>query len=54
MFLLISVKFAAVLRKMRILKIQDGGQDGGHVVKRLLPWQQFLIKTLLLLWKVIS
>ena len=21
---------------------EDGGQDGGHVVKRLLSWQQFL------------
>ena len=27
-------------------------QDGGHVVKRLLPWQQILIRTLFLLWKV--
>ena len=35
-FLLISVKFAAVLLKITFLKIQDGGQDGGHVVKRLL------------------
>ena len=45
MFLLIPVKFAAVLCKIIFLKIQDGGQDGGHVVKRLLPGQQFLIKT---------
>ena len=27
---------------------------GGHVLKRLLPCQQFLIKTLILLWKVKS
>ena len=36
-FLLISVKFAAILRKIIFLEIQDGGQNGGHVVTRLLP-----------------
>ena len=29
--------FVAILRKIFLLKIQDGGQDGGHTVKRLLP-----------------
>ena len=42
MFSTISVKFAAVLRK---IKLQDGEQDGRHVVKRLWLYQQFLIKT---------
>ena len=32
-FILISVRFAAVLREIKFLKIQDGGQDAGHVVK---------------------
>ena len=36
-FLLISVKFAAVLRKIFFPKTQFGGQNGGRVVKRLLP-----------------
>ena len=32
-FLLIPVKFVAVMQKIKVLKIQDGGQNGGHVVK---------------------
>ena len=32
-FLLIPVKFVAVLRKIKFLKNPDGGQNGGHVVK---------------------
>ena len=31
MFLLILVTFAAILRKIKILKNQDGDQYGGHV-----------------------
>ena len=32
-FLLIPVKFVAVLQKIKFWKIQDGGQNGGHVMK---------------------
>ena len=41
-------KISAVLHKMKFSKNrrwQDGRQYGGHVVKRPLPLQQFLIKT---------
>ena len=33
MFTTNSSKIVAVLRKIKFTKIQDGGQDGGHVVK---------------------
>ena len=32
-----SKTFCSFEQNKLILKIQDGGQDGGHVVKRLLP-----------------
>ena len=35
MFSLISRKLAAVFLQIKFLKIQDGGQDGEHVAKRL-------------------
>ena len=44
MFVTNSIKYVAVLRIFFFL-IQDCSQDEGLVVKRLLPWQQFLIKS---------
>ena len=34
MFFTNSSKICCSLRKIKFSKIQDGGQDGGHVVKR--------------------
>ena len=47
MFSTNSSKICCSFAKNKIFEISkiDGGQDGGHVVKRLLPWQQFFFKS---------
>ena len=46
MFSTNSSKICCSFAKNIIFEISkiDGSQDGGHVVKRLLPWQQFFFK----------
>ena len=45
-FLLIPVKFVVVLRKRKFFKKSEMADKMADMLgKRLLPWQQFLIKT---------